>query len=437
MMSKDLWRIVTLALVATLGGYASGEYALCYLLAAIGYIAWLHRNLGRLLEWLRHRKTHEPPDPEGVFEELSLEIDYLRERHKKRKKKLAAYLKQFQQATRALPDATVVLGDDNEVQWANEAATRHLGIRWPEDMGQRIINLIRTPKVRDFVLARAEHSALEIPSPTNPYRHLSVLLAPYGKARWLFVARDVTQLHRANQIRSDFVANVSHELRTPITVFRGYLETLVDQREQAPPAWTPVLEQLDAHAHRMQTLVEELLLLSRLEQDDDVPNPEPVAVSEMLSDILRAARVVSGKREHLFSLEVDPALQIMGSAKELHSAFSNLVINAVNYTPARGVVQIRWYRDPRGAHLEVQDNGIGIAEEHLERITERFYRVDSSRARGEGGTGLGLAIVKHVLLRHHATLDIQSRLGEGSTFRCDFPPETIAPQAALPLSQPA
>ncbi len=439
MLNKDLWRIFAVACVATLAGIVTGKYAWCWLIGALGYIGWIHRTLGALLEWLRDRKTHEPPEPPGVFEELSLEIDYLRERHKKRKKKLAAYLKQFQQATRALPDATVVLGEDGVVQWANEAAAHHLGVRWPEDLGQRITNLIRLPAVRDFLREHPESGAIEIAAPTNPNRFLSILLAPYGKARWLFVARDVTQLHRANQIRSDFVANVSHELRTPITVFRGYLETLIGQREQAPPAWLPVLDQLNAHANRMQTLVEELLLLSRLEQEDSVPNPEPVLVSEMLSDILKQARIVSGHREHLFSLEADPVLRIEGSNTELHSAFSNLVINAVNYTPARGVIRIRWFADSRGAHLEVQDNGIGIAEEHLERITERFYRVESSRARGGegGGTGLGLAIVKHVLLRHGATLDIKSKEGEGSTFRCDFPPECIAPQAELPFSQSA
>lgn len=440
MLSKDLWRLIAIALVATAAGLISGHYAISYLAATVGYLAWVHRNLARLLEWLRNRKTHEPPEPSGVFEELSLEIDYLRERHKKRKKKLATYLQQFQQATRALPDATVVLGADGDVQWANEAAARYLGVRWPEDMGQRITNLIRLPMVRDFVLERAEHSAIEIPSPTNPNCFLSILLAPYGKARWLFVARDVTQLHRANQIRSDFVANVSHELRTPITVFRGYLETLLEQRALAPPAWVPVLEQLNAHANRMQSLVEELLLLSRLEQEDEVPDPEPVLVSELLGDILRQARIVSGAREHLFSVEADPVLQVMGAARELNSAFTNLVVNAVNYTPARGVIRVRWYGDARGAHLEVQDNGIGISDDHLERITERFYRVDSSRARTDGGsigTGLGLAIVKHVLLRHGATLDIKSKPGEGSTFRCDFPPDRLAAQTVLALTQPA
>lgn len=436
-MSKDLWRLAAIAAVAAAAGRVTGEYTACGLVAALLYIGWLHRNLSLLLQWLRDRKTNEPPEPPGVFEELSLEVDYLRERHKRRKKKLAAYLKQFQQATRALPDATVVLGEDGEVEWANEAAARHLGVRWPEDMGQRITNLIRLPVVRDFVLERGHDKAIEIPSPTNPNSHLSILLAPYGKSRWLFVARDVTQLHRANQIRSDFVANVSHELRTPITVFRGYLETLMLQREAAPPPWVPVLDQLNVHAKRMQSLVEELLLLSRLEQEDEVPNPQPVLVSELLGDILKQARIVSGKREHLFSLEADPVLRIMGAAGELQSAFSNLVINAVNYTPARGVIRVRWYGDSQGAHLEVQDNGIGISQDHLERITERFFRVESSRVRGDGGTGLGLAIVKHVLLRHGASLDIRSNLGEGSTFRCDFPAAAVVAQTLLQLSQPA
>jgi two-component system phosphate regulon sensor histidine kinase PhoR len=226
-------------------------------------------------------------------------------------------------------------------------------------------------------------------------------------------------------MRSDFVANVSHELRTPITVFKGYLESLLDQHKLCPPGWAPALEQMSAHADRMQTLIEELLLLSRLEREDHVPNPEPVRLSELLSDILKQARMLSGQRDHLFSLEADPQLCVLGSRNEIYSAVSNIVFNAVHYTPARGIIQIRWYADAGGAHLEVQDNGIGIGEEHLDRLTERFYRVEQSRSRAEGGTGLGLAIVKHVLMRHDATLHVQSAPGEGSTFRCDFPPHAV------------
>ncbi len=429
MLGRDWWRLIALAILAAFVGLVSGRMLACLLIVGAIYIAWLHRNLALLLHWLRDSKRHEPPEPPGVFEEIAVEVDYLRERHKKRKKKLANYLKQFQQATRALPDATVVLDADGNVQWANAAATRCLGIRWPEDLGQRITNLVRLPKIRDFVREHDQSTTIEIPAPTNPNRHLSVLLAPYGASQWLFVARDITQLHRANQIRSDFVANVSHELRTPITVFRGYLESLQAQRAQCPPAWLPALDQMSGQADRMQQLIEELLLLSRLEQEDQVPNAQPVLVSEMLSEMLKQARQLSGAREHLFSLEADPRLSLIGSSTELYSAFSNLVFNAVNYTPARGVIQIRWYADARGAHFEVQDNGPGIAEEHIERITERFYRVDGSRTRIHGGTGLGLAIVKHVLIRHGASLYIDSELGRGSTFRCDFPPETIVPSA--------
>jgi two-component system phosphate regulon sensor histidine kinase PhoR len=425
MYPRDIWRLVLLLAVTLAVGALFDRGIESLALALAGYIAWLHRSLHGLLAWLRDSKRHKPPEPEGVFEEIAIEIDYLRERHKKRKKKLANYLKQFQQATRALPDATVVLDEDGAVQWANAAAAKHLGVRWPEDMDQRITNLIRLPIVRDFVQEHALTETIEIASPTNPNRFLSVLLAPYGKDQWLFVARDITQLHRANQVRSDFVANVSHELRTPVTVFKGYLESLLDQKKLCPPTWLTPLEHMSSHAERMQTLIEELLLLSRLEREDHAPNMQPILVSEMLSEILKQARMLSGSRDHLFSLEADPLLCIRGNRNEIYSAFSNLVFNAVHYTPARGVIQVRWYGNDAGAHLEVEDNGVGIPEEHLDRITERFYRVDPSRARSDGGTGLGLSIVKHVLLRHDATLEVRSVAGEGSTFQCDFPPAAI------------
>lgn len=425
MFSKDTWRIILLFSLAALGGVLSGQLQLCLLLAALGYILWLHRNLMRLLRWIRSRDDLKDTEPPGVFEEITLEVDYLRERHKKRKKKLANYLKQFQQATRALPDATVVLDEDGAVQWANDAAGRHLGIRWPEDLGQRITNLVRLPTLRDFVHEHQEAAALEIPCPTDPDRYLSVLMAPYGKNQWLFVARDVTQLHRANKIRSDFVANVSHELRTPITVFRGYLENLREQKHLAPKPWHGAIDRMSEHADRMQSIVEELLLLSRLEEEDNVPRPQPVAIAQLLMEVQQQARRLSDEREHIFSLEIDSKLMIRGAQQELYSAFSNLIFNAVHYTHAKGIIKIRWYRDRNGAHLEVQDNGMGISEEHLDRITERFYRVDASRARAHGGTGLGLAIVKHVLTRHGAALAVSSKLGEGSTFRCDFPAALI------------
>ena len=436
MTNKDFWRLFWLLTGAAVVGGALGHLPAALALALALHVLWLHRRLVALLRWLRDSKRHDPPDSPGVFEDLSIEIDYLRERHKKRKKKLSNYLKQFQQATRALPDATVVLDRDGAVQWANAAAGRDLGVRWPEDTGQRITNLLRLPALRDFLRLPEESRTLEMQAPMGQDRFLSVLLAPYGRDQWLFVARDVTQLHRINQIRSDFVANVSHELRTPTTVLKGFVEMLLSQREQAPPTWRGPLEQMGLHANRMEMLIEELLLLSRLEQDDHATQIEPVRVGELLAEILTLARNLSGMHEHLFSLEAAPNLQIRGNRQELFSAFSNLVYNAVHYTPARGIIQIRWYRDETGAHLEVQDNGVGIAPEHVARITERFYRVDQGRTRTTGGTGLGLAIVKHVLIRHQAKLDIQSTPGTGSVFRCDFPRDAIVEETpALPSVQ--
>lgn len=439
MLQRDAWRLIAFLLLAYVLGHAMDAPSLGLAAGALAYVAWLHRRLGNLLAWLRDHKAHQPPEAAGIFEELTLEIDYLRDRHKKRKKKLASYLKQFQQATRALPDATVVLDANEEVRWANGAARRDLGIRWPEDVGQRLTNLIRSPELRRFVEGgQTDGQAVEIPSPSEPKRHLSILIAPYGRDQRLFVARDVTQLHRANEIRRDFVANVSHELRTPITVFRGYLENLIAQADQAPAAWRPALGQMMSHAERMRTLVEELLLLSRLEREDRVPKPVAVDVSELIAEIHARARDLSGAREHFFALEIAPGLSVLGARDELYSAFSNLVFNAVSYTPARGVIRIRWYRDVAGAHFEVEDNGIGIAAEHLARLTERFYRVDSSRARGgDGGTGLGLAIVKHVLQRHQAELAISSEPGKGSRFRCDFPPAQVTEGRAAPALRDA
>ena len=426
-MRRDLWRLGSVILLGGLLGLILDQAPLTLAFSLLGYALWQHRNLYGLLWWIRDRKKFEAPETPGVYEEIGREIDLLRARHKKRKKKLADYLHQFRQATSALPDATVVLGPQGEIQWANEAAGDYLGIHWPQDSRQRLTNLVRHPELPKFLRNYPDHigQTLEIPSPTKPGFHLSITIAPLGEDQHLFVARDVTRLHRLNQIRSDFVANVSHELRTPVTVISGYLETLSGDEERCPKEWRPILDQMQSQTNRMRSVIEELLLLSRLEQNDKIAKPEVVAVPEMISGLYKDAQALNEQERHFFYLEVDPTLLLMGSQGELYSAFSNLVVNAVRYTPAGGVIRIRWYKNTGGAHLEVSDTGIGIPEEHIPRITERFYRVDPSRSRESGGTGLGLAIVKHVLIRHKAKLHIESVVGQGSTFRCDFPPELI------------
>ncbi len=421
-MQADLWRATAFLVLALLFGLASGQLLACLLIAAVSYAGWSHWRLRQLLGWLRDRKEHPAPDVPGVFEAICSEIDFLRTRHRRRKRKLATLLKQFEDATSALPDATVILGPDGEICWANTAARNQLGIRWPDDGRQRLTNLVRHPDVATLLESHtAADTTVDIPSPIDPGVQLSLRLVPYAEDMRLFVARDVTRLHRLSQMRSDFVANVSHELRTPLTVISGYLQSLRAQERQCPEAWKPVFSQMQAQTDRMTSVIQDLLLISRLESERSTLHGEPVSVPEMLKRIHGEAQTLSGDRRHLFSLEADPTLHLLGSESELDCAFSNLVTNAVQYTQPRGFIRIRWYGDEAGAHFAVEDNGIGIPEQHLPRITERFYRVDAGRSRESGGTGLGLSIVKHVLNRHDASLHIGSVIGKGSLFRCDFP----------------
>lgn len=424
--NRDLWRLGLWFAPALLLGFLLGHPATVMLIVALAHIAWMYRHLNALGLWIRDRKRHTAPDIPGVFESICREIDFFRDRHRRRKRKLTTYLKQFQSATAALPDATVVLDSRGAIRWANTAATEYLGIQWPEDEAQRITNLLRQPELTAALDAPVPtERVFEFPSPRRPDVLLSMRLVPYGEDRRLFVARDVTRLHQLNQVRSDFVANVSHELRTPLTVLMGYLETLSANVDQCPPAWAIAVDQMQKSALRMTGIVEDLLLLSRLEQEEANPPAETVVVSELLAQVFRDAQALSGEDRHLLSLDFDHELCLRGRAEELHSAFSNLVVNALRYTPPRGVIRIAWYGDETGAHFRVADTGIGIPPDHLPRITERFYRVERSRARSRGGTGLGLAIVKHVLNRHGATLHIESEVGKGSLFRCDFPPDRV------------
>ncbi len=430
-MHQDLWRFLGLSSAAALAGAVAGYPLLGLWLAAVGYCYWQHRNLMRLARWIRHRRRFEAPDLPGAFEEVCRCIDWVRNREKRRKKRLATNFKQFLQAAAALRDAAVILGPDDEIQWANAASAEHLGVRWSQDARQRITNLVRDPVLYDLFKRnreRRELRSVELPSPVKPDGFLSLDLMPFGEAQTLLMARDITRLHRAGQIRRDFVANVSHELRTPVTVIRGYLETLSEDRARCPETWVPVIAQLQGQTERMQRIIEDLLYLSKLEQDDRIARPEPVPVAEILSQIYREAQTVEGEVRHLYALEIDATLCILGAESELYSAFSNLVVNAVRYTGEGGVIRIRWYRDAEGAHMAVSDTGIGIPAPHIPRLCERFYRVDQGRSRESGGTGLGLAIVKHVLKRHRAQLHIESTPGQGSLFRCDFPPESIVIQ---------
>ncbi|MBF0677249.1 phosphate regulon sensor histidine kinase PhoR [Pseudomonas sp.] len=392
--------------------------ALC--LAA--YLAWLLTGLLRLRHWLEHAEPDdEVPHASGLWEELYDRIHYQKRRSRQARDRLQAVINRAQKSTAALKDAVVMLDRDGNLEWWNPAARTLLGLTAPQDTGQAVTNLIRHPRFKDYFDRQNFHDPLELPSPINPQLQLQFFITLYGQSEHLMVVRDVTRLQLLEQMRKDFVANVSHELRTPLTVITGYLETLLDNVDQINPRWLRPMQQMQQQAGRMQNLLNDLLMLARLEATDYPSDNQPVAVDLLLLSIRADAQALSGERQHRISLEADPHLKLKGSESELRSAFSNLVFNAVKYTPDEGEIQIRWWGNEQGAHLSVQDSGIGIEPRHISRLTERFYRVDASRASDTGGTGLGLAIVKHVLLRHHGRLDVISTVGQGSTFTCHFP----------------
>ena len=415
-------RLLLLVAACLLLGLITGEYAWALVLGLAGYLGWQLQQLLRLHKWLRTRQGDEaPPDGYGLWGEVFDSIYHLQRRDQKVRGRLQAVIDRVQESTAALKDAVIMLDRDGNLEWWNIAAEKLLGLKTPQDSGQQITNLVRDPRFIEYFEGNNYQEPLELPSPVSDRLRLQFHITQYGNREHLMLVRDITRIHQLEQMRKDFIANVSHELRTPLTVIAGYLETLLDNVEDVNPRWLRALQQMQQQGGRMQNLLNDLLLLAKREATDYPSDNQPVAVDLLLLSIKNDAQALSGERHHRISLEADPHLKLKGSEAELRSAFSNLVFNAVKYTPDEGEIRVRWWSDEQGAHLAVSDTGLGIESRHLPRLTERFYRVDSSRASNTGGTGLGLAIVKHVLLRHRASLDIASSLGKGSTFTCHFP----------------
>ena len=416
-----------MALTAAVGGVLGlifGHLVSGMLLAVLACLGW-HLYYTLLLErWVRRGVRSDPPQGPGVWGDIFDGLYRARKRHIQRRQNLADQVARFRDSANAMPDATVVLAEHGEMQWWNTAADRLLGLRRPIDEGQRIDNLLRHPGFHAFIEAQNGRDSITVPSPIDDDVVLEIRIVPYGEHERLLLARDVTRLNRLERMRRDFVANVSHELRTPLTVIRGLAETLADDDAHGPQTQR-ALSLIEQQTQRMRRLVDDLLLLSRLETEQRSGEATPVDVPALLHDLTEEARALAERSEQTLIVEVDQGLLLRGEESELHSAFSNLVFNAVKYTQSGGRIRIRWYADDRGAHFAVEDNGIGIAAQHIPRLTERFYRVDGSRTASTGGTGLGLAIVKHVLQRHAGHLAVQSRPGQGSVFRCDFPNERV------------
>ncbi len=423
---QEFWFVLVLFVVGQVLGWFTGLWLTFLVLTFVLYIGWHLYNLYRLNLWLAYPKKNNLPEAMGLWGEIFDRCYRLHQRNRKRKRKLSNMLKRVRRFTAAMPDASVILNANQEIEWFNKASRKLLGFRSPQDLGQAIGNLIRYPSFQTFLNQLNEKESLKFVSPANNNIMLRINVVPYAGNHYLLLARDVTQLHRLEQVRRDFVANVSHELRTPLTVIAGFLETMSDDEEYASQ-WERPLLLMNQQVARMRNIVEDLLLLSRLEGENHELSTEPVVVAELVQEIYQEALALSEEQglRHQFNLELDHDLLLMGHAEELRSAFSNLVFNAVRYTPSGGQIRLRWYCDEYGAYFTVIDSGEGIAPEHIPRLTERFYRVDVGRSRSQGGTGLGLAIVKHVLNHHGAQLHIESTVGEGSVFCCDFPVRMI------------
>ncbi|MBW8076121.1 MAG: phosphate regulon sensor histidine kinase PhoR [Metallibacterium scheffleri] len=351
----------------------------------------------------------------------------------RRVRRLAAQFRALRDAVAALPDAVVLLDDACRILWLNPAAGTLLGLTRPEHLYTDLCQQLGDSAIGPWLRTGGDAPLDDVPAPHDAQVRLALSLIPVGARQRLLLARDISTRARLEQMRRDFVANVSHELRTPLTVIHGYLE-LLDPEDV--PQLAGVLGDMRGQSKRMAQIVEDLLTLSRLETQSGF-SEEPVAMAPLLATLRREAEVLSQGR-HRVILENESEADLLGSLKDLHSAFSNLVSNAVRYTPSGGSIRIRWERlaDGRGA-FSVIDTGYGIPAHHISRLTERFYRVSSSRSRELGGTGLGLSIVKHALGMHQAQIQISSEPGQGSTFTALFPGERLLPaRAADPGVQP-
>jgi two-component system phosphate regulon sensor histidine kinase PhoR len=379
-------------------------------------------HLLHVLRWLHADQTELAPELPGPWGHLVAMIVRLYRRKQFHKQRLLRLLRELRRSTAAMPDGVVVLNPQAEILWFNRTAARLLGFRGKTDFGLRIENLVRQPEFVRY-LRGGQFATPVIVRVAGGSQFLSLQIVPYGAGQLLTLVRDVTREARLEAMRKDFVANASHELRSPLTVISGYLETLTSDGEFDPALAGP-LQEMQRQAQRMTGIVQDLIELSRLESSDSQAARQPIDVVALMA-LLRQDVLARPKRPAQVQVRADSSAMLLGEDIQIHSAFFNLVDNAAKYTPADGSVSIRWWVDANGGHFSVTDTGIGIAQEHIPRLTERFYRVDAGRSRATGGSGLGLAIVKHVLQRHGAHLTIESQEGRGSTFSCHFPPERL------------
>lgn len=421
-MRKRTWkyhvtRLSVGTLLALLIGWWFDQPVFVPAIFLLGYLAWQFYNSIRLFRWLQSWDA-DAPESLGMWSEIFDRITALQKQNIKRNRQYQSVIDDFEAMADAFPDATLVIDSHDFIRWFNDSAAKLLELKVPADQGQAVTNLLREPAFANWLAVQGKiQSKLEMPCPTDDNITLQISAVRFRKNQRLLILRNVTDVQNLERIRRDLVANVSHELRTPLTVLLGYLEMLKAQPDKPDPK---VIKRMLKQARQMHALLEDLLELSRLQETDsqddacDVDIPTLLArLKEQADDIVQA--------DHKLRFDIQPGLNMRGIEADLGSAFQNLIVNAIRYTPVQGSIEVSWRETGDGLVFSVNDTGVGIPHRDIPRITERFYRVGNDRNRQTGGTGLGLAIVKHVLNSHDARLEISSVLGEGSEFRCIFP----------------
>ena len=421
---QDLRLHVFLLLIASLIGIGIGYFwILIFIAFAIFFVLQL-RSLYLVNEWISNRPYDVPPNLDGIWGALLFNVYRAQRQERIVQAEMVGLIDRAQSSLVALAEAVVLIDESHQIEWWNPAAEKLLGIQ-PLDRGRNILTILRQPNfIEYFNHIDQAPDGLKMKSSAFEDHYVQVKMTRFGGESRLLVAYDVTRMHNLEQMRKDFVDNISHELRTPLTVLSGYIETFTDQ-EDLNPRWKRAFDQMQAQAKRMNALVNDLLLLSRLESNKQIAKNQIIEMPSLMNQLFDDAQAYNVDYGHTLNLEIDSHCDLIGSDMELASAFSNLITNAIKYTPKGGTITMGWHDDGVQGYFTVEDTGIGIDPKHLPRLTERFYRVDSARSRQTGGTGLGLAIVKHVLMQHGAHLEIESKENQGSTFKVVFPKERL------------
>lgn len=415
---RSVWKSLYLYIIFLAIGFLCNRILLSLLVASFIHIFWCYHYQFKLFKWLWQDKKRTPPTGKGSWEVIFNGLFILQKRHHAKRSALNLTVQKFRACAEAVPDALIFLDSNYSIIWSNQLAQQLLGFKLPSDLGQHIGNLIRIPVFLKELKSKTLVKNIEIASPINADKRLEIRFIQHLDQQQILIVRDITQVQQLEDEKRNFVANLSHELRTPLTVLRGYLEILDidDIANEYKTAFKAMLEQ----SCRMETIIDDLLILSRIESESDVDFNQEVNIAALILQIERECKVMAGDKKSHLILNVDSTLISYGNALDLHSAMANLVFNAIKYSPPGGDILISWKECSHGGVFSVKDDGFGISTKNLMNITQRFYRVEIEGLTIKG-SGLGLSIVKHALKNHHSELLIKSKLHKGSTFSFILP----------------